>query len=108
MIYDLTFTATPSYHHVTKSYRVPSLLQVSRSTRALYAKTFFGKGAVFILEALHDSPTLWKSFSSDVYTDEFSRVSSVKIYEMIHYDSSQIGIVETVRVCRADKSWMKD
>lgn len=49
-IYDLTFTPNDSYH-IDSSYKPPSCLQVSRSTRSMQTKEYYG--STFHIERRH-------------------------------------------------------
>lgn len=46
-IYKLVFTADLVSRQITKSYKPPAQLQVSRETRKEFAKSYYRKGAVF-------------------------------------------------------------
>lgn len=56
MIFGLVFTTTRHFTPITKSYKLPPQLAVSRATRAAFAKSYFGNGTF----RFHDSDLMRK------------------------------------------------
>lgn len=49
-VYELVFTANPATIEITDEYQPPHLLRVSKHSRKMFARSYYGKGTVFLVQ----------------------------------------------------------
>lgn len=91
MIQDFVFSADPAIQHLTRSYKPPATLQVSRKTRQKFAKSYYSQ-TTFRID---------KTFTLDLWLRSIRRVHLRKIKNM------QVRI-DDVRFPRQNSRWHWD
>lgn len=78
-IYDLTFTTGAGEHSIKQNYKPPNCLQVNRSTRESFARSYYGEDSTFLVDGPADRICAkWINRLPDAHAAMLSEIRVVK------------------------------